>query len=90
MIIQADIFFSLTYFKVFKQLNLPPETHLSLSDDEGEIDRARRPWEIVPIGHKIGKPEPLFKELVCPAVPSLLPVICFFFFLHVIRLMSDE
>ncbi|KAM1466307.1 hypothetical protein ACFX2I_031519 [Malus domestica] len=49
--------------EVFKQLNLPPETHLSLCDDEGDIDRARRPWEIVPIGHKIGKPEPLFKEL---------------------------
>lgn len=49
--------------EVFKQLNLPSETHLSLCDDEGDIDRARRPWEIVPIGHKIGKPEPLFKEL---------------------------
>lgn len=70
-------FFSLTVFKVFKQLNLPSETHLSLCDDEGDIDRARRPWEIVPIGHKIGKPEPLFKELVCPAVRCLLPVICF-------------
>ncbi|BFG25402.1 hypothetical protein CerSpe_116760 [Prunus speciosa] len=37
--------------------------HISLCDDKGDIDRARRPWEIVPVGHKIGKPEPLFKEL---------------------------
>lgn len=51
------------FIKVFKQLNLPSETQLSLSD--GDIERARRPWEIVPCGHKIGKPEPLFKELVC-------------------------
>ncbi|XP_004296962.1 PREDICTED: probable methionine--tRNA ligase [Fragaria vesca subsp. vesca] len=49
--------------EVFKQLNLPAETHISLCDDKGDIDRARKPWEIVPIGHKIGKPEPLFKEL---------------------------
>ncbi|KAF3456613.1 hypothetical protein FNV43_RR01267 [Rhamnella rubrinervis] len=47
--------------EVFKQLNLPPETQLSLSDED--IKRARRPWEIIPPGHKIGKPEPLFKEL---------------------------
>ncbi|KAL6342784.1 hypothetical protein AAG906_016618 [Vitis piasezkii] len=25
--------------------------------------RAKRPWEIVPAGHRIGTPEPLFKEL---------------------------
>ncbi|KAK9942904.1 hypothetical protein M0R45_008547 [Rubus argutus] len=49
--------------EVFKQLNLPPEMHTSLCDEKGDIDRARRPWEIVPIGHKIGKPETLFKEL---------------------------
>ncbi|KAJ6751331.1 hypothetical protein OIU85_001826 [Salix viminalis] len=34
--------------EVFKQLNLPPQ---------------KRPWEILPAGHKIGTPEPLFKEL---------------------------
>ncbi|KAL5542702.1 hypothetical protein UlMin_010412 [Ulmus minor] len=48
--------------EVFKQLNLPP-SQLSLSDEKGDIDRTRRPWEIIPSGHKIGKPEPLFKEL---------------------------
>lgn len=50
-------------FKVFKQLNLEPE-QLSLADEKGDIDRARRPWDILSSGHKIGKPEPLFKELV--------------------------
>ncbi|XP_030533847.1 probable methionine--tRNA ligase [Rhodamnia argentea] len=49
--------------EVFKQLNLPPETQASLRDENGEIERARRPWEFIPAGHKIGAPEPLFKEL---------------------------
>ncbi|KAF3331025.1 putative methionine--tRNA ligase isoform X2 [Carex littledalei] len=49
--------------EVLKQLNLSRETHLSFSDEKGDIDKAKRPWEIVPAGHKIGRPEPLFKEL---------------------------
>ncbi|KAM7258067.1 hypothetical protein ACFE04_013808 [Oxalis oulophora] len=48
--------------EVFKQLNLP-ESRFSLSDENGDIDRARRPWEILPSGHKIGIPGRLFKEL---------------------------
>ncbi|KAJ4846029.1 hypothetical protein Tsubulata_002544 [Turnera subulata] len=48
--------------EVFKQLNVHPE-QASLNDEKGDIDRAKRPWEILPAGHKIGKPEPLFKEL---------------------------
>ncbi|KAM7253048.1 hypothetical protein ACFE04_008889 [Oxalis oulophora] len=48
--------------EVFKQLNLP-QSKLSFSDENGDIDRARRPWEILPPAHKIGTPEPLFKEL---------------------------
>lgn len=51
-------------FQVLKQLNLPPETQVLLSDEKGDIERARRPWEFLPAGHKIGTPEPLFKELV--------------------------
>ncbi|PNX80095.1 putative methionine-tRNA ligase-like protein, partial [Trifolium pratense] len=47
---------------VFKQLNLSPEIHLSLSDDK-DIDRVRRPWDILSAGHKIGIPKPLFREL---------------------------
>ncbi|KAJ4904487.1 putative methionine--tRNA ligase [Raphanus sativus] len=43
--------------EVFKQLNLP--LHFSLSDE----GIASRLWEILPPGHKIGTPKPLFKEL---------------------------
>jgi len=42
---------------------MPPE-QASLCDEKGDMDRAKRPWEILPAGHKIGTPEPLFKELV--------------------------
>ncbi|KAL9411315.1 hypothetical protein AB3S75_045000 [Citrus x aurantiifolia] len=49
--------------EVNKQLNLQPEKHISLCDEKGDVDRARRPWEIIPAGHKIGSPNPLFKEL---------------------------
>lgn len=52
-------------FKVLKQLNLPPETQFSFCNENGDVDRARRPWDILPTGHKIGIPEPLFKEMVC-------------------------
>ncbi|KAM6565373.1 hypothetical protein CsatA_024501 [Cannabis sativa] len=55
--------------EVFKQLNLETE-QLSLSDEKGDIDRAKKPWNIVPSGHKIGKPEPLFKELKDEEVES--------------------
>ncbi|XP_075671205.1 uncharacterized protein LOC142640815 isoform X1 [Castanea sativa] len=48
--------------KVLKQLNLPHNTPILLA--KGDIDRVSRPWEILPTGHKIGTPEPLFKELV--------------------------
>ncbi|KAM1570347.1 probable methionine--tRNA ligase [Malus sylvestris] len=47
--------------KVLKQLNLPPENQFSLCNED--VERARKPWEILPDGHKIGTPEPLFKEL---------------------------
>ncbi|KAK9287301.1 hypothetical protein L1049_015714 [Liquidambar formosana] len=49
--------------EVLKQLNFPPETQVSLCEENGDIDRAKRPWEFLPNGHKIGTPEPLFKEL---------------------------
>ncbi|KAK1308495.1 putative methionine--tRNA ligase [Acorus calamus] len=49
--------------EVLKQLNIPPEMQLSLCHEKGDIDRAGRPWDILPAGHKIGKPEPLFKQL---------------------------
>ncbi|XP_055811201.1 methionine--tRNA ligase, cytoplasmic-like [Solanum dulcamara] len=49
--------------EVLKQLNLPPETQFSLSDEGGDIENSKRPWDILPAGHKIGTPAPLFKEL---------------------------
>ncbi|WJX84552.1 methionine--tRNA ligase [Trifolium repens] len=49
--------------EVFKQLNLSAETHLSLSDDKGDLDRVKRPWDILSAGHKIGTPKALFREL---------------------------
>lgn len=47
--------------EVLKQLNLPLQ--LSLSDDKGDIKKSKTPWEFIPVGHKIGTPVPLFKEL---------------------------
>lgn len=49
--------------EVLKQLNLPTETKFSLSEENGDLERARKPWEILPAGHRIGMPSPLFKEL---------------------------
>ncbi|KAH0673338.1 hypothetical protein KY284_024425 [Solanum tuberosum] len=49
--------------EVLKQLNMPPETQFSLSDEGGDIENGKRPWDILPAGHKIGTPAPLFKEL---------------------------
>ncbi|KAI5420112.1 hypothetical protein KIW84_044051 [Lathyrus oleraceus] len=49
--------------EVFKQLNLSTEIHLSLSVDKGDVDRLRKPWDLLSAGHKFGTPKPLFREL---------------------------
>ncbi|KAK6937631.1 Methionyl/Leucyl tRNA synthetase [Dillenia turbinata] len=49
--------------KVLKQLNMPPETHFSFCNENGDLEKARKPWLLLPANHKIGTPEPLFKEL---------------------------
>ncbi|XP_030974569.1 methionine--tRNA ligase, cytoplasmic-like [Quercus lobata] len=49
--------------EVLKQLNLPSDTPIFL--EQGDMDRVSRTWEILPTGHKIGTPKPLFKELNC-------------------------
>ncbi|GAB4844078.1 hypothetical protein Ancab_014042 [Ancistrocladus abbreviatus] len=49
--------------EVHKQLNIPAESQWSLCNERGDIEIARKLWEILPDGHIIGKPEPLFKEL---------------------------
>ncbi|PRQ41020.1 putative methionine--tRNA ligase [Rosa chinensis] len=50
--------------RVLEQLKLYPA---SLCD----VSRAKRPWELVPDGHKIGKPELLFREWKDEEVESL-------------------
>ncbi|KAL9232767.1 hypothetical protein vseg_007837 [Gypsophila vaccaria] len=45
--------------KVLKQLSYTQGVSLY----DADIPKMRRPWEILPALHKIGKPEPLFKEL---------------------------
>ncbi|KAK8684907.1 hypothetical protein V6N13_040921 [Hibiscus sabdariffa] len=57
--------------EVFKQLNLPPQAQISLCDEKGDVDKARRPWQIIPAGHKIGDPKPLFEELKTERVEEL-------------------
>ncbi|KAL6532184.1 hypothetical protein OROGR_014154 [Orobanche gracilis] len=49
--------------EVLKQLNLPLDKQISLSEEKGDVEKAKRPWEFLPAGHKIGTPAPLFKEL---------------------------
>ncbi|XP_021745553.1 probable methionine--tRNA ligase [Chenopodium quinoa] len=48
--------------EVLKQLNMP-QLQVSLSDENGNLEKIRKLWDILPAGHSIGKPEPLFKEL---------------------------
>jgi hypothetical protein len=43
---------------------MSPDEDLTFCDDKGETAKAKRPWDFVPAGHKIGQPVPLFKELV--------------------------
>uniref|UniRef100_A0A0E0M7E6 methionine--tRNA ligase n=1 Tax=Oryza punctata TaxID=4537 RepID=A0A0E0M7E6_ORYPU len=56
---------------VLQQLNLCPQEHLSFCDEKGEIEKAKRPWDLIPSGHRIGKPAPLFKGLENDAVKGL-------------------
>lgn len=49
--------------EVLRQLNLPLEANISFCDENGQTDKTKRPWDFLPSGHHIGKPEPLFKEL---------------------------
>lgn len=55
---------------VLQQLNLCPEEHISISDERGDGDKAKTPWDLIPSNHRIGKPVPLFKALDDHAVDS--------------------
>jgi methionyl-tRNA synthetase len=67
---------------VLRQLNLSPEENLSFSEEKGEIAKAKSPWDFVPAGHKIGKPAPLFKELVRLCIQEY--VYCLAIIIHVL------
>jgi methionyl-tRNA synthetase len=60
--------------EVLRQLNLSLEENLSFSDEKGEIVKAKTPWDFLPAGHKIGRPTPLFEELVRLAFRIFLSV----------------
>ncbi|XP_020266926.1 probable methionine--tRNA ligase [Asparagus officinalis] len=49
--------------EVLRQLSLSADAHISLCDEKGDTEKAKRPWDFLPSGHKIGKPEPVFKEM---------------------------
>ncbi|VAI78594.1 unnamed protein product [Triticum turgidum subsp. durum] len=51
------------YLQVLQQLNLCPNEHISFADEKGESDKAKRPWDLIPSNHRIGKIVPLFTEL---------------------------
>jgi len=38
--------------------------HLLFCDRKGQREKAKRPWDLIPSGHRIGKPTPLFRRLV--------------------------
>lgn len=49
-------------YKVLEQLNLPLSA-LSLCEEAGDLKKIQALYDLVPSGHKIGRPEPLFLEL---------------------------
>ena len=57
--------------QVIAQLNLPIST-MSLVDEDGDLERATTPWNLVQSGHTIGNPEPIFAEMVLVALPPYL------------------
>ncbi|KAG0629078.1 hypothetical protein M758_1G075200 [Ceratodon purpureus] len=48
--------------KILAQLNLPIST-MSLVEEDGDLERASKPWNLVQSGHTIGNPEPIFAEM---------------------------
>lgn len=78
MTLNLSLIFIHTQLKVLKQLDIPAEKQLSLSNEDGGLERSRKPWEFIPVGHKIGTPEPLFKELVYIPLPPWHSLFCIF------------
>ena len=61
-------------WQVLAQLNLPVST-LSLVEEKGDLERISKPWELVPSGHTIGCPEPIFSEMVCLSVSPKISIL---------------
>jgi hypothetical protein len=75
---------------VLRQLNLSPEENISFSEENGESVKAKPPWDLVPAGHKIGRPVPLFEELVRLSFRIFLFVAHKFYTHNVNSLQKDE
>lgn len=76
---------------MLRQLNLSPEESLSFSEEKGEVAKAKSPWDFVPAGHKIGKPAPLFKELVGLCISERYLLLgCTFTCINLIWMQKDE
>ncbi len=58
----------LLHMQVLGQLNLPIST-MKLVEDDGDLERASKPWTLVQSGHTIGNPEPIFAEMVIVPLP---------------------
>ena len=57
--------------QILAQLNLPIST-MSLVEEDGDLERASKPWNLVQSGHTIGNPEPIFAEMVLVTLPPYL------------------
>ncbi|KAG0460097.1 hypothetical protein HPP92_023225 [Vanilla planifolia] len=56
---------------VLKQLNLRREILSAFFSEKVDPDKMKQPWNFIPSGHKMGKPEPLFRELNDDEVEAL-------------------
>ncbi|KAK6161732.1 hypothetical protein DH2020_005113 [Rehmannia glutinosa] len=56
--------------EVLKQLNMPLDTQISLSDEKCDVERAKRPWEILPAGHKIELRHHCLKNWYSSCIPK--------------------
>jgi hypothetical protein len=44
-------------------------------EENGDLERISKPWELVPSGHTIGSPEPIFSEMVCLSVSPKISIL---------------
>lgn len=80
-----QLIFSICFLQVLEQLSLPNQ--LSLFNEKGDLEKAKRPWKIIHDGLRIGKPVPLFKELVLYIATYLLSFVDYM--RHIVRIMHQ-